>query len=148
MLQFVISAERNIYFLPLSQNILTLPPFKTLYYLSVYYCYVLCSGFIAGITTFNKGAKVQTVFSAAGICFAQSGDNSTCIERYYYDTHKNCMDSTVSYVNIFIEFIKFSDIRGTISHEIRQFNHAIICTSGHEERITRVICFFKQWNMF
>lgn len=28
------------------------------------------------------------------------------------------MDSTVSYVNIFIKYIKYSDIRGTISQEI------------------------------
>jgi uncharacterized membrane protein YGL010W len=54
------------------------------------------------------------------------------------------MESTVSvYVNI---FIKSSDIKGTISQEIRQFRHAIICSTGHQVTITEVICFIKQWN--
>ena len=58
------------------------------------------------------------------------------------------MDSTVSYVNIFIKFIKFSDIKGMISQEIRQFNHTIFRNSGHLVKITKGICFIKQWNMF
>jgi hypothetical protein len=58
------------------------------------------------------------------------------------------MDSAVSYVNIFITFIKYSDIKGTISQEIHQFSHAIICSTGHQVTITKVICFIKQWNVF
>jgi hypothetical protein len=58
------------------------------------------------------------------------------------------MDSHVSYVNILIKFLKYSEIRGTISQEIRQFNHAIIYTTGHQVSITKVICFIKQRNMF
>jgi hypothetical protein len=58
------------------------------------------------------------------------------------------MDSNVSYVNILMKFTKYSEIRGTISQEIRQFNHAIICTTGHQVTITKVIWFIKQLNLF
>lgn len=58
------------------------------------------------------------------------------------------MDSTASHVNIFITFIKYSDIKSTISQEINQFSQAIICSTRHQVTITTVICFIKQWNVF